>query len=145
MNHTPRHITASNFIPVTKEYFLEVTTPHLITTSTLAKPTIKHYTIAGKVVRIHWYGASLYACTAPALNHHPVIDHKYSLSELPKSDLIIHAWDDSITGTSPIAPWHHKAFSPTFDPSASFYGVYVSGEESLSMAFLHLCEAEAVL
>lgn len=120
---TPRHILATNFLAVPRSYFEAIALPSLRTAQAHGAPTIRTYTIAGKTIAVHYYGDTGNEAFSLALSHHT--------SSTQKPDLVIHAWDTKAAGELMPPPWSDKKFtSNTIDEN--FFGIYVSGEESLN-------------
>jgi hypothetical protein len=124
MNKTPEHILTHNFIPVNREYFLRICEPHLKRTQALTIPIVRTFSMAGKIIRVYFYGQSVFEIFSLALNHHPLVDQE--------PELTIYAWDDTTTNETPSAPWDEKNFENKHKSDTGFFGVYVGGEESLN-------------
>jgi len=115
-----------NFLAVERGYFDRVLYPSLVETQQIISPITKTYLIAGRRVRIHFYGETVAHIYSLALTHHPLLDNS-------DADLTIYAWDGTTIGRHMMAPWDESTFEKNYTPhQVSFFGVYVGGEESLS-------------
>lgn len=121
--NTPRHILATNFLAIPRAYFEEVASPSLQKAQQKTTPETKSYTIAGKTILVHYYGDTAHEAFSLAFSHHE------PSSEKP--DLVIHAWDTSASGELMPPPWSNSKFEKN-KLDEDFFGIYVSGEESLN-------------
>lgn len=121
----PSRVSMSNFYAPSRGYFERAILPHLTKTQSLAAPAIFKFVIAGKHIHFHIYGEAGARMFPIAFEH-----QEPSYVETP--DLIIHAWDSTLVGTDPIAPWDDPDYMKATEPDAEFFGAYVMGEESLS-------------
>lgn len=121
--NTPRHILAANFLAVPRSYFEAVALPSLHKAQARGTQTIQTYIIAGKTVAVHYYGDTGNEAFSLALSHHS--------PSAQQPDVVIHAWDTKAAGELMPPPWSDERFtSNTIDEN--FFGIYVSGEESLN-------------
>lgn len=122
----PTHILAKNFIAVSRGYFDRVAYPSLELAQRSSSHIKKIYSIAGKIIRIHFYGES----TAKVL---PVSIKHNEIDSAESPDLIIYAWDSVSSQETLVAPWDEQEFKKESEErNPSFFGVYIGGEESLN-------------
>ncbi len=119
-------IITQNFYAPGRGYFGRVVVPSLEATQQLSKPTIQKYIIAGKHIHIF-----IYTKSSGDLFHGAFTHHEPSTQSNP--DLVIYAWDATITRETLTPPWQDIDYqNPTEQSDPNFFGVYVGGEESLS-------------
>lgn len=125
MNTTPGHILTKNFLAVRRSYFDRIVKPNLNIAQRKRPVTKKVYSIADKIIHVLYYGPAADVLSL-ALSHTEIASDA-------SPDLTIHAWDSASPDADIIAPWDDPLFDKTQgDLSENFFGVYVSGEESLN-------------
>lgn len=122
------NISTPNYIHIRRAYADTVIVPALVG----MKGHEQYYQIAGKMIRICFYSTILRDACSPALAHN-------AIEKSNKIDLTIHVWDSVSSGVDIVAPWSRPeyVFPQVVDvehaSSNTFKGVYVQGEETLSL------------
>ncbi len=125
-------IVTGNYLSIRKEYFHEVFLPVFAKISRTITPVEKYYMIAGKSICIKFYNKTLAEHFSFALLHNEVPTQK-------KNDLTVHAFDSVSSGVSLASPWKKKIYRSSGEIDAkkilqeAFLGVYVQGEETLTL------------
>lgn len=126
-----RMLTA-NYVRPTEAYVADVFEPAFAVAAAAGPYTERRYLIADKRVLVRFFSRVLYERLSSALAH--LEDDSAPV----EPDLTIDAWDSVSSGTSFAPPWRDLAHSfpqqtMAQNAAAPMLGVYVNGEESMSI------------
>lgn len=132
MNTAPKQIQTTNYICIKELYYREVIIPVTKSLEQEIVPVEKYYNFANKIFLFKFYSTVLESKLHDAIIHNQ-IDKQEAV------DYTIHLWDTKESGVDFIPPWPNpdyvseKVTDATRTDSEFFKGIYMGGEESLSL------------
>ena len=128
--HRP-YIVTGNVVNVTNDYFVQEVLSVFTTLSQGTKPKERNFLIAGKGVCMCFFDDVLERTMTQAFLH-------LEVPTLAQTDLTVNLWDRASSGLALTAPWSKPEY--VSNPNAvdargdsSFIGVYVRGEDTLTL------------
>lgn len=125
-------IATSNFTSVKRAYLTDVLLPACAHVEDRLAPTERSYRLAGRLIRVRYFGPALLDRLGRALAH-----RETASDDAP--DLTIMAWDSAGSGVAFASPWSHPSYRFDVETNArqeadGFKGAYLCGEETLSLS-----------
>ncbi len=123
-------IATLNYASVRKAYFTDVFLVAFDRVSRIVTPIEKTYRVAGRTLRLRFYGDAFVERLGRALAHHEV-------AAADTADLVVSLWDSTRVAAF-ASPWSDLAYRFDAETDArqenadGFKGAYLGGEESLS-------------
>ncbi|MCF7865354.1 MAG: hypothetical protein K9M11_02505 [Candidatus Pacebacteria bacterium] len=139
------HILTRNILSLKKTYLTDVVLPVVTVLQKKTEQIRKQYCIAGKNVELFFYSQVLYERLHPAISHldisHMNIPNSKDATQVCSQacDLTVHVWDMSGTGVVVAPPWSSEEYVNQQEVDTErnrgndFLGVYLNGEESISL------------
>lgn len=136
-------------IDIDKRYLTEIVRPALSAASKHCSPVSRSFAIAGKQIRVKFYGPLVGNQMSLALAHNEVAG-----TNAP--DLTLHIWDSRTNDISLPRPWANSSFinESLIEPKTSgrkFYGAFLDGENTVNIfdpstkeAFLWIPDADNI-
>lgn len=132
MNSSPKQIQTVNYICIKELYYREIILPTIESVKQEIIPVEKYYNFANKIFLFKFYSTIL-----ESKLHDGIVHNQIDKQEVV--DYTIHLWDTKESGIDFIPPWPNtdyvseKVTDATRTDSEFFKGIYMGGEETLSL------------